>query len=356
MEIKKLFILILFQSIDFITANANEEDELIWRKYIAKGSTTLDASNKDIKSINGIEKFSYLKRIYMKTNNIMCIDQLENLTSLVILDLSNNKINSINALRNMKSLTVLNLYKNQIVDLNVIENLKSLTYLNLNRNQIVNVDSLKNCLFLGFLDLSFNQIVNIDSLKKLTNLFTLILTNNKIVDIKALENLTRLVRLYFSNNEVVNIEALKNLKNLKQLFISNNKIVNIEALKHLSLATLYLDQNEILNLTDFNLRTKNQIFSTYYHNNSLKHSFVDNFNQIYIFDEKVDYFSDVYNLRRAKKYHLLQSVFLITTNNLYYLNCLETIDFMRRNYHLNLFYHEQAHNFFHQCEYLDLEF
>jgi hypothetical protein len=120
--------------------------------------TFLDASNKNIKDISGIQ----------------------NLTSLQYLDLSMNQISDISALQGLTTLQQLNLNNNQISDISALQGLTNLLTLNLNSNQISNVSVLQGLTNLQELNLTDNLISDVDPLKKLTNLKSLYLMNNLI--------------------------------------------------------------------------------------------------------------------------------------------------------------------------------
>lgn len=149
-------------------------------KSDVKSITALDARNKSITNLNGIENLIYLKR----------------------LDLSSNQIDDISNLESLTRLTTLNLNNNQSIDLEIIANIKSLTSLNL----------------------SGDQIDDISPLEALTKLKSLNLNNNQIVDILSIKKLTRLTNLYLAQNQISNINPLRASTKLKYLDLSQNQI------------------------------------------------------------------------------------------------------------------------------------
>ena len=48
--------------------------------------------------------------------------------------------------------------------------------------------------------------------------------------------------------------------------------------------------------------------------------------------------------------------FLITFNNLFQFDCNQTIEFMKRRIHLNLFLNEQIDQFFLKCQQFEFDF
>lgn len=287
MKIQNFFLIIFLKLIINIKT---QENRTIWEYYLIT-QDNIKASNKQIKSLNGIEKLSYLKKIDLSRNEITNINQLEYLTSLTSLDLSINKI----------------------FDLNPLKNFKVLRHLHL-RN---------------------NQIINIDSLRDLKSLLVLSLDNNQIVNIDVLGNLTELRALFLSNNKILNIDRLQNLKKLIHLNIFHNEIY--------------------INLTVFNLKTTNQLLSNLL-NCSLTNEFVNQFKHVFIIDENMSYFKENINRKQSKNRKFLDAVYFLTINNLYYVDCNETVNFIKRNYHLNLFYDEQVQYFFNKCSSFEFQF
>lgn len=154
---------------------------------------TLDLSNKQLTSLNGIEKIEKSERdrvhtLLLKNNNLQNLAEslLGLFSNLKMLDLSNNKIKTLNysAFSNLPSLLELNLSNNQInkIDAGAFQQLPNLTKLNLSNNQINDETIEKSGPFkeltdLEELDLSKNQISarsiendELNDLKKLKSL------------------------------------------------------------------------------------------------------------------------------------------------------------------------------------------
>ena len=236
---------------------------------------TLNAKNKGITSIKGIEKAINLTSLDLSENTIVDVSYLSSLTELKTLYLNNNQISDISPLENLTSLKYLRLYNNQIKDISPLENLTSLTYLYLNNNQISDISplenltnstnlttlylhtnqisdisSLENLTSLKDLRLYSNQISDISPLENLTSLTTLELVNNQISDISSLENLTSLTYLQLANNQISDISSLENLTSLTYLRLYNNQISDISPLENLtSLTTLHLNNNQISDIS-----------------------------------------------------------------------------------------------------------
>jgi hypothetical protein len=108
------------------------------------------------------------------------------LISLTILDASDKNIIDLTGLQYCTGLQYLYLNNNQINDISSLQNLTSLQFLDLGFNQICDIAPLSNLTKLGVLILQCNRISDISSLDDLTNLYGLYLAGNQIDDISSL--------------------------------------------------------------------------------------------------------------------------------------------------------------------------
>ena len=223
--------------------------------------TRIDAPNKGIRSLTGLEHATNLQRLHLgrvrvsgelvNSNDISNLSPLSNLTNLTVLDLTSNSISSISALSNLTSLTALHLGDNSISDISVLSRLTNLERLNLWDNSISDISSLSNLTNLTYLSLSGNRnISDISSLSNLTNLEILYLWGNSISSISALSRLTNLKELYTGSNSISDISSLSGLTNLTILFLDRNSISSISALSRLTnLKELDLYNNSISDIS-----------------------------------------------------------------------------------------------------------
>ena len=113
-----------------------------------KNITYLDASNKGIQDINGIENLTNLQTLDLKSNQINNISALKELANLQYLDLCSNQISDISVLNGLTNIQNLDLSINQISNISLLSGLAKLQTLFLYGNKISNTDeqSLKNAL------------------------------------------------------------------------------------------------------------------------------------------------------------------------------------------------------------------
>ncbi len=179
--------------------------------------TRLDAPEKQIKDLTGLEHATNLKWIDVHQNNISVLKPLAKLTQL----------------------ERLGLWVNPISDLSPLANLTQLRGLDLGGCDISDITPLANLTQLEWLTLPWNYLIE---------------------DITPLGNLTQLTRLNLSGNRIVDITPLANLTMLDELRIDNNRIVDYSPLDGLSL--IRLDRDEVCELPDLPIagRIKNRSF------------------------------------------------------------------------------------------------
>ncbi|WP_287582832.1 leucine-rich repeat domain-containing protein [Candidatus Borrarchaeum sp.] len=140
------------QSCDYVTVRGE--------KYFVKDGT-LDLGEKEITDINeieGLEKFTDLKELYLSHNLIEEIKGLDNLTNLQRLNLSHNHIKKIQGLEHLTDLKTLELHHNLIEEIKGLDNLTNLQRLNLYSNQIKEIKGLENLFRLQGLKLDDNLV------------------------------------------------------------------------------------------------------------------------------------------------------------------------------------------------------
>ncbi|MBG9455703.1 copper amine oxidase [Lysinibacillus sphaericus] len=212
--------------------------------------TDVNLSDKEIKSLQGLEYATNITQLKLSYNHIADISPLKGLTKIRILNLTDNQISSIEDLSAMKELETLHISNNQISSLDAVKQLPCLLQLFADRNQISNVQGLSNAIELNFLDLSYNKIENIAPLSNLWKLTDLYVGYNQIHDLTPLRVLTtNLKSLSVNNNRITDIKPLETLFNLKALSLSNNKITDIKPLEKLvDLTSLIIGSNNITDI------------------------------------------------------------------------------------------------------------
>lgn len=101
-----------------------------------KRLTSLQAINKGITDLSGLEYAENLEELNLSQNQINDISPLAGLTKLKELDLMSNQISDINHLGNLSNLEILRLASNEISDISILAKLTNLRILTLADNKI----------------------------------------------------------------------------------------------------------------------------------------------------------------------------------------------------------------------------
>ena len=218
------------------------------------GLTGLNASERGIVDLAGLEHCASLTDLDLWNNQIDDLTPLANLTNLAWLNLSWNQIDDLTPLANLMSLTYLNLWNNQISDISVLSNMTSLARLALDGNHISDISPIANLTSLRCLFIRQNPLGNISSVSGLTNLTQLYLGGNQISDINPVSNLTSLTVLELGGNKISALSPLSNLTSLTVLdlggYYGGNQIEDISPLSNLTnLAWLSLYGNQISDIS-----------------------------------------------------------------------------------------------------------
>ena len=204
------------------TLNLSDEIPLTQQEMLRL--TRLEAPEKQIEDLTGLEHATNLKWIAVHRNNISNLQPLADLTQLESLPLWENPISDLSPIAGLTQLKRLDLGGCQVSDITPLANLTELTYLTLHYNfRIINITPLTNLTQLTELRLSRNRIVDISPLANLTQLTELQLSHNRIVDISPLANLTKLTALTLANNAITDFSLLFGL-NLKNIDIDIHKL------------------------------------------------------------------------------------------------------------------------------------
>ena len=209
----------------------------------------LQASNRGITDLSGIENCVHLTDLRLSDNDITDFAPLTQLPRLETLHLIGMGLIDIGFLATLTTLQELQLQQNQISDLSPLEDLTHLYDLYLRDNQISDLSPLVG-LGIGYLDLRDNQVSDLSPLASLANLYYLVLDYNQVSDLSPLEDLTSLRRLNSRNNQIVDLSPLSDLFALEILDLRNNQIADVSPLAGLSNLrySLRLENNQIHDL------------------------------------------------------------------------------------------------------------
>ena len=161
---------------------------------------------------------------------------------LKTLDARDRQIADLTGLEYATNLIRITLPDNEISDLTPLARLMRLEYLWFWGNPISDLLPLMNLTALKRIDLARCQISDISPLANLTQLTSINLRDNHIEDISALTNLNQLTELRLNSNRIVDVSPLVNLTLLERLEIHNNSITDHSPLEALSLTHFTYDE------------------------------------------------------------------------------------------------------------------
>ncbi len=168
----------------------------------------LEASDKKIGNLIGLEKCKNLALLKASKNQISDVKPLRDLTNLQSLDLADNKIS----------------------DISPLAGLTKLQYIELSNNQVAKIDALAAMAAMNSLYLGGNQIVDVSPVAKLNKLWTLSVPKNRIANIAPIASLTRLSTVDLSDNAISDLSPLSKFKEINMLILERNKISDLTPL------------------------------------------------------------------------------------------------------------------------------
>ena len=189
----------------------------------------LDARNKGIRDLTGIQFAKNLQLLRLPTNQVSDISPIAGLINLEALSFPNNNVSDLSQLAGLINLKSLSVSENNISDLSPIAGL-------------INLESL------GFSH--SNNVSDISPVAGLVNLKWIRSWGHSISDISPLANLTKLERVDFCGGNISNLTPLAGLTGLKELYIAGEKVSDISPLAGLTgLTRLSLEDNDISDIS-----------------------------------------------------------------------------------------------------------
>ena len=231
--------------------------------------TRIDAHERGIRDLTGLEHAVKLERIELEHNSISDLSPLEGLIRLDNIKLRGNKITDVSPLANLTRLDWLGLEENEITDLSPLSGLIKLNGIGISHNPISDISPLSSlksleginargtnisdfsalALIPRFRWIEFGEdksISELPSLKGLTTLSRLEITECNISDLSGLEELTQLTSLHLYNNQISDLSPLTGMTSLTHLYLGDNLISDVSSLSGLTnLKELHLNGNVI---------------------------------------------------------------------------------------------------------------
>ena len=167
--------------------------------------TDLNARNRNVESINGLEAARNLLFLDLESNLLSNVSLPGELTNLGVLDLSFNLLTNFSMPSGLTNLAKLEIAGNFLSNFTLPAGLTGLASLGLANNQITNFELPSDLVNLGNLDLSFNALTNFSLPSGQTNLFELSLSGNQITSLTLPPDVTQLTLLHLDGNPLTTL-------------------------------------------------------------------------------------------------------------------------------------------------------
>ena len=210
----------------------------------------LEAPNRGIKSLTGLEHAVNLKEVdlggeyispsgsegYLNSNAISDLSPLEKLTNLEELTLEvMSGLRDVSALAGLTNLKTLNLWGTGVSDVSALASLTNLERLSLSDTGVSDVSALAHLTNLERLRLNDTGVSDVSALARLTNLETLGVSDTDVSDVSALARLTNLETLGVGGTAVSDVSPLAGLTQLTYLSLGSTAVSDVSPLLGLNL-------------------------------------------------------------------------------------------------------------------------
>ncbi len=209
--------------------------------------TRLDADERGIRDLTGLEAATRLERIECRHNAIADLSPLAGLTRLNNIKLRGNRITDVSPLADLINVDWLGLEENAISDLSPLKGLVKLDGIGISDNPISDVSPLASLISLEGINAWRTHINDFSVLAKLPKLEWIEFGDNRAISaLPSLNGLKALKRLEINNCSISDLSGLAELQQLEWLTLVNNLISDVSPLRELKdLKHLNLDANVI---------------------------------------------------------------------------------------------------------------
>jgi formylglycine-generating enzyme required for sulfatase activity len=213
--------------------------------------TNLNARNRNVKSISGLEAARNLVSLELQVNRLTNFALPSQLTNLSTLDLSANPLTNFSLPSGLKSLTSLTIEGAGLTSLTLPATLTGLTNLDVEGNNIPSFNLPSNLTSLVTLDLGFNLFTNFSLPGGLTNLSSFYFAGNPLTNVTLPPGLAGMTELNLSQNLLTSFTLPGGMTNLEELELAFNQLTNLTLpadLRNLTVLDLDFNRLTVLNL------------------------------------------------------------------------------------------------------------
>ncbi|RKU22834.1 hypothetical protein C6503_03465 [Candidatus Poribacteria bacterium] len=212
--------------------------------------THLEANNRDIQSLKGLQAAKNLKELQLRHNGISDLSPLAGLITLQEINFEDNNISDLSPLSRLIHLRDIHLSHNLIEDISPLSGLINASWINLGHNIVSDWSPLAKMRKLHGLNMSHNPIADLAPLAGLISLEYFHTWGTPILDLAPLSKLPKLREISICGGEISDISSLQGLTNLRDLYLPGNEVSDISVLASLTgLRRLSLENNDISDIS-----------------------------------------------------------------------------------------------------------
>lgn len=212
-------------TIEHLTCNGNKNITDLKPLAILTNLKTLDCSNTNIKSLEGIETLRSLVELNCSDNdNINSLIPLQGLGGLEKVNCGNTMVKNLSPLRNLRNLKKLDVHFCTVNSLGGISELNTLVELNVSQNKsLYTLDGMQKLVNLVNLDLSQTNVDNLDPIKDLKSIEVLNVSNSMVASLRPIMMYKNLIEIDCSGTPITirSFDYLYNSQNLRMIIGHN---------------------------------------------------------------------------------------------------------------------------------------
>ena len=210
----------------------------------------LDARNRDIHDLTGLQFATNLDELILERNQISDLSPIAGLIELNGLDLNGNSISDLSPVKGLKNLTRLAFHETLVSDLSPLAGLINLEGLYFDADNVSDLSALTGLVNLDHLHFDSKKVSDLSPLAGLINLRIFHTWGNPVSDLSPLAGLTKLEQVDICGADLSDLTPLASLTGLKELYLRSNGISDISPLATLTgLNRLNLSENEISDIS-----------------------------------------------------------------------------------------------------------
>ena len=210
----------------------------------------LEANNKDISDLTGLEAATNLELLRLNHNSISDLSPLAGLLRLHRIHLEDNTISDLSPLKGLINLDGLYISHNLISDISPVAGLVNLRWVNFGHNVVDDWSPLAGLVKLDGINMSHNPVADLSPLTGLISLRYFHSWGTPILDLAPLTESPKLQEISICGGEISDLSSLEGVTSLKALYLPGNEVADISALASLTgLTRLGLEGNEISDIS-----------------------------------------------------------------------------------------------------------